>query len=145
MKTKLKLAGFKGVDAALGEIEKTATKKRLARKALIEGAAPFVSAYSRLAPFDKGGLRGSIKAGSVLSKAQRKRHIRKGPVEVFAGAGPLPQAHVEEFGSINQPAQPAARPAWASEKFNCLARTSNVLAAAIDQSAKRQRKRLAKK
>ncbi len=146
MKTRVKVAGLKNLEKSLAGLEKTATKRTVARKALKFGAEPFVDTYRRLAPYDEGHLRRGISVGITLSKRQRKMHRKKDPVEVFAGAenDVTATAVNQEFGNIRHGAQPAARPAWNSQKRNMLARIENVLEDEVDKAVNRQAKRKAK-
>ncbi|MEM7301916.1 MAG: HK97-gp10 family putative phage morphogenesis protein [Pseudomonadota bacterium] len=145
MKTKITVDGFRDVERALAGLEKEVSRRSVARSALKKGGAVFASTARRLSPIDDGALRRSIGVGTKLDKAARAGHVRKDPVEVFAGAGPVPQAVQQEFGNENHPAQPFMRPAWDSQKDWALAAIQNELEDATDRAIKRQVKRNAKK
>ena len=140
--TTVTVEGFRELDAALARLSKSAGKAAM-RKAGIKALEPIAEAARALAPNDPatGGydLAKSITVGTKLSKSQAKTHRRavrdnKATVEVFAGAGPLPQAVYTEFGTspfINggrfagsqNPGispQPFLRPAWDSGKMQVL-------------------------
>ena len=63
---------------------------------------------------------------------------------MFLGAGVLPQAHLQEFGSAKHGAQPFLRPAWDAEKKPTLDRISDLLAKNIDKAARSAARRAAK-
>jgi HK97 gp10 family phage protein len=68
----------------------------------------------------------------------------KASVEVFAGAGVIPHAHLQEFGTVNHGPQPFARPAWDSNKGRALETIRNDLGDEIAKAAKRLAKKAAK-
>lgn len=146
MKTRVKVEGLRNLEKSLAGLEKTATKRTVARKALKQGGELFASTYRRLAPVDEGDYRAGISVGTKLSRRQRKMHRKKDPVEVFAGAenDVTATAVNQEFGNIRHGAQPAARPAWNSQKHNMLARIENTLEDEIGKAVKREAKRKAK-
>lgn len=141
MKARMKLTGAIELKRALASIEKTATKRTIARNALKKGGEPIADTARRLAPFERGALRQSIGVGTKLTRRQRKAHWKKDPIEVFVGAGGLSQATQQEFGNVNHPAQPFMRPAWDSQKHNALARIENSLEDGIMKAIKRQTRR----
>lgn len=146
MKVKVTVSGFRDLEKSFGGIEKAVTRKSIARRALKQGAWPFVDTFKRFAPVDEGDYRENIDVGTRLSKRQRKQHKKLDPVEVFAGAtNEVPQAVQQEFGNVNHPAQPAARPAWDSQQHNMLAAIQNELEDEVAKAAKRQAKRKARK
>src|SRR5262245_33999006 len=96
------------------------TGKNILRRALIRAGKPIEVPAKRLAPELTGDLRISIDSSATLSSRQRGQHRKKSTVEVFVGAGPLPQAHLQEFGTAHQPAQPFLRPAWDANRMASL-------------------------
>ena len=150
MKLQVKLDGFKDLEKALAEIGKRTTAKAVARRALKKAAEPVAELASSLAPEgDTKTLRPSVAVGTKLSKRQARLHRKmfrndKAAVEMFAGAGPLPSAHQQEFGNENHAAQPFMRPAWDAEAMPTLDRLGNLMAAEIAANAKRAAKRAAK-
>ncbi len=73
-----------------------------------------VAARSRsYAPEDQGELKDSIAVSTKLSKRQKRRHrkVDRSDVEVFVGAGPFPQAHLQEIGTKDTPPRSYMRPA----------------------------------
>ena len=150
----MKVVGLKELDAALGEIGKAAAKAVLKRVGL-KALEPVADAARSIAPDDPetqgNDLRTSIGVGSKLSRNQareKKSAIKAGEekffVEVYAGAGPLPQAHLQEFGAKGDPPQPFMRPAWDGNKTRVLDTIKSDLGAEIMKTAKRQAARRAK-
>lgn len=152
MATTTRVEGLRELEKALGNLPK-AVGKRFLRNALKEMAKPIADDYRSQAPRDEGSLRDSIGVGTKLTRRQRSLHRRmfrddRASAEVFAGAGGLPQAHLKEFGTFKEPAQPALRPAWDSNKGNLIPAFSKKAWDQIDKRAKREARkaaRLAKK
>jgi HK97 gp10 family phage protein len=112
-----RVEGFKELDQAFNDLANTvgtsrATGKNVAKRALTQAAAPLERAVAAAAPVASGHLQTSITTGTRLSRRQSALSPKEVPVEVYVGAGPLPQAHMQEFGTHDQPAQPFFRPAW---------------------------------
>lgn len=121
MKTTIKLKGLKGLEDELMKI-KGSTAKNKVRRALRESGEPVARKMRSLAPVDDRDLVESIDVSTVLTRSQRRKH-KKGAfadVEVHVGAGGLPQAHLQEFGTYKEPAQPWARPAWSGLQMQVL-------------------------
>lgn len=132
--------GLKELDEALAELPR-ATGKNVAKRTLIKAAQPIADEWERLAPVRKGTYKRSISISQKLSRRQRSMHKKESTVEVFVGAGSLPQAHMSEFGTARQAPRPAARPAWDGNKHRSLEIIRNTLAEEIEKA----RARLAKK
>jgi len=143
----VRVEGLRELDQALGQLSKATGKnvlRRVGRKAL----EPVAEKARSLAPVDEGDLRDSIGVGTKLTTRQRKLHRRAGDrstVEVFAGAGGLPQATLREFGGDGSPAHPYLRPAWDSLKHRVLVSIKDMLGTEIEKSARRAARRAAKK
>lgn len=171
----VRVDGLKELDAALGELSKSAARGAL-RRALIKAAEPMRAAAERNAPVDTGALKRSIivtsridnRAGKAEyaavmrgggSKAQAVGALRdarraKGIGESFAEAfmGPAKggkrdaiKAMVQEFGSRKQGAQSYMRPAFDSEAQNVIDGIKDELSAEIDKTVRRARARAARK
>jgi hypothetical protein len=63
---------------------------------------------------------------------------------VFVGAGPLPQAHLQEFGRANQAPQPFLRPAVDANVDNVTKRFTDQLKVEVEKTAERARRKLAR-
>lgn len=141
----VKVEGLKVLDKALGELGKSAGKavlRRTAKKAL----QPFDKAWRAKAPHLTGALEESGGVGTKLTRRQaqanRKREGRSS-IEMFAGPND-PAAIPQEFGTVDQQAQPFMRPAWDATKDETLNIVKNELGGEIEKTAKRQAARKAK-
>lgn len=146
MKVSVSIEGFRELDAALGELPK-AIAKGVMRRVLSKAATPIAEAAARLAPEFSGELRDSIAASTKLSKRQARKNRKAGGrsyVEVYAGAGVLPQAHLREFGADHHAPEPFMRPAWDGGKDAALEGIKGDLAAEIDRAATRIAKKQAR-
>lgn len=121
MSETITVTGLKECGAALAKLP-LATSRAIQRDILTRRGQPIADTARELAPRDEGDLRESIRVGDKLSKRQAGLHHAVAPtdVEVFVGAGPLPQAHLQEFGTVNNAAQPFMRPAWDAAKQQIL-------------------------
>lgn len=149
MRTSFRVEGFSELDNALKELPK-ATGKNALRRAARKALEPVMEAARSMAPVDDGTLRNSLKVATKLSKRQASIHRKmvrddKASVEVYAGASALPQAHLSEFGTVNQAPQPFLRPAWDQNKDKVLDVMKTELGNEIEKAAKRLAKRAARK
>ncbi|MGR3593041.1 MAG: HK97-gp10 family putative phage morphogenesis protein [Limimaricola soesokkakensis] len=159
MSVTVKVEGLRELERNLAGLTKAAGKGAL-RRALRTAAEPMADIARQLAPDDEstGGydLRESIVVGTKLSRSQARKHRKmfrdnRSSVEMFMGAGPLPQAIFVEFGTdphINKgkfagsmhpgtPARPFIRPAWDQDKMAMLERLKVELRKEIDKSVQR--------
>jgi hypothetical protein len=116
MKTTVRIEGLRETEAALKQLPK-ATGKNVLRRVLREIGEPIAADAAASADQVSGDLARSFGVGTRLSPNQSALHKKmfkddKASVEMFVGAGPLPQAHLEEFGSIRNAPTPMLRPAW---------------------------------
>lgn len=135
-----RIEGLQECERALRELPK-ATGKNVLKRTLLKAAEPIAEAWGRLTPVFRGTLKKSVGAGTKLSRRQKAQHQKQSDVEVFVGAGPLPQAHMSEFGTAHQAPKPAGRPAWDNNKMKALESINSDLWAEIEKA----RARLAKK
>lgn len=149
------VSGLRELDAALGELPK-ASAKGVLRRVGLKSLQPIADDMRSGAPNDPdtgaNDLRSSVGVGTKLSPRQAKLNraaIKAGAdksfVEVYAGAGPLPQAHLTEFGSVNNKPVGWARRAWDSGKAQVLEAIKKDLGGEIIKTAKRVAKRAAAK
>jgi HK97 gp10 family phage protein len=155
MKTTVKVEGLRELDAALGELSKSAARAVLRRVGL-KALQPVAETARSLAPDDPAtsgnDLKSSIGVGTKLSPRQARlarSAVRKGEAdkhfaEVYAGAGPDPAAHNQEYGNIHHGAQPFMRPAWDQNKGKVLEIIKSDLGTEIEKSAKRAAARAAR-
>jgi len=135
----VRIKGLRELDKALGELPK-ATGKNVLRRVGRKNLEPFLLNAASRAPIDTMTLVESMGVSSKLSRRQRRLHRKatgKLTVELFAGAGSVPQAHLQEFGTVNQPPQPFMRPAWDSHKQDVLTGIRKDLWIEIKKSADR--------
>ena len=145
-----KVEGLKETEAALVgladefDLSRT-TARNVIIRALKDAGEPVRSDAEARAPTqDDGGkphLKPSIAISTKLSRRQKSEHKKESAVEVFIGAGPLPQAHLQEFGSSLHGAQPYLRPAWDSNRMAVL----NSIVSSLHNQIEKTRKRLARK
>lgn len=158
---KVRVEGLRELEAALKELPK-ATGKSVLRRVLLKRAAPIRDAAQSRAPRgETGHLQESAGAGTKLSPRQARLHRAetgggakmtgagwrsdpKSTVEVFVGFRSSAASIVQEFGSVDQPAQPFMRPAWDAGKGAALDGIAADLWAEIKKTAERRAKRLAK-
>lgn len=148
MSVSVKVEGFRELEKALSDLNQS-TAKGVVRRSLKKAAEPVAQRMRDMAPEDDGNLRNSIGISSKLSKRQKSQHRRMfgtspSAVEMFMGAGALPQAHLQEFGTFSQAPQPFARPAWNAGKEMVLVRLKGILGSEILKTAQRAARRAAK-
>ena len=149
MVTRVKVEGLKELDAALGELPKS-TAKAVLRRILKKAGQPIADTAEQLAPRDDGTLAESIGVSTKLTSRQRSQHRKmfkndKASVEMFVGAGGLPQAHIQEFGSENiVTPQPFMRPAWDQHQNEALEIIKTNLGDEIIAAAKRLARKAAR-
>lgn len=148
MSFEVKLEGFSELEAELDNLSKAAGKGVL-RRSLKKAAKPTAELMRTGAPERSGDLKESIAVSDKLSTREASQHRRmfrndRASVEMFVGAGPLPQAHVTEFGNEKQAPQPWARPAWDRDQKGMLDRLGKDLWSELQKSLARAARRAAK-
>ena len=150
MTATMRLEGFEGFERNLANLERLATRRAVARRALIKAAKPMAEIAQGMAPVgDTNTLAPSIMVGTRLSKRQASLHRKmfrndRAAVEVFIGAGPLSSAHTQEFGTVHHAPQPFMRPAWDRDHKALLQRLGELMAKEIDKAITRQARRAAR-
>jgi HK97 gp10 family phage protein len=153
---KVRIEGLSELETALAKLPK-ATGKAVLRRVLKNIAAPIAEHAERLAPLGSaeegdphpGQLKASIAVSTKLTRRQRSVHRKmfgsdRASVEMFVGAGGVPQAHLREFGSDGHPPQPFMRPAWDANRMPALDSVKSQLWSEIEKAAKRLAKKAAK-
>lgn len=138
-----RVSGLKELDRALKELP-SATAKNVVRRVLLKAAQPIADDMAARVHRRTGYLGDHIDTGTRLSKRQRSVSRKESEVEVYAGATSIPYAHLEEFGTIDTPAHPFARPSWEAGKHGALEDVKTGLAVEIDKTAKRAARKAAK-
>ena len=143
---RVKIEGLREVQEALKKLPKKATAKNVMRRVLKKRAQPFADTARDLVPVDKGALKDSIGVSTVLAKSQRRGFKKEGrdDVVVFVGAGPHPQASLQEFGTKDFRAQPYMRPAWDKHKNQTLDGIVGDMWDEIEKAAARAARKAAK-
>lgn len=137
--------GLDEVQVALRELP-DATSRNILRRVAKKVLQPIADRAAQLAPVDKGRLVRSIMVGDKLSRRQKSQFKKDDPNDVvmFVGAGAVPQAHMQEFGTVDLDPQPFMRPAWDGGKDAMLEEIKRDLWAEIDKAAKRRARKAAK-
>ena len=166
MTVTMELSGFDEMEEALEQLSK-ASGKNVLRRALKAAAEPMADLARSLAPNDPstGGfdLQKSITVGSRLSRREKSEHRRmfrndRASVEMFVGAGPLPQAVYSEFGTaphVNKglfagtmnpgvAPQPFMRPAWDQDHKALLDRLGKEIWVEIEKAMARAERKAAR-
>lgn len=142
---KITIEGLDEIQEALRKLPDS-TAKGVIRRVLKSRAQPIADHARQLVPVDEGHLRNSIRVGTKLTRRQKRAHVKRDPsdVEMFIGAGPHPQAHMQEFGTSQHGAQPYLRPAWDAGKMRLLEGIKDDMWKEIRKTAERRAKRAAK-
>lgn len=149
MTVTINLQGFRELEREFAKLEKLATRRSVARRALKKAAQPMADLAASMAPSDDGDLKASIAVSTKLSSRQAGVHRRmfrndRASVEMFVGAGPLPSAHTQEFGTVHHAPQPFMRPAFDQDHINLLRRLGDEMAKEIDKAVTRAARRAAR-
>lgn len=142
-----KIEGLKDLEKAFEELANVNQRKASARRAMKKAAQPMADQAQRLAPRDSGDLGESVKIGTRLSKRQSAKHRKIGgraAVEMFVGAGPLPSAHLQEFGTEHSAPQPFMRPALDGNARGYLDTIAKELWADLRKTVERAERKAAK-
>ena len=150
----IRIDGLKELDRALTEM-KTATARGVVRRTLMKALQPMAEAASGFAPDDPRtpapDLHRAIKIGDTLKAGRsittKGFGFKDGQVTVWMGPTKegYPQAMMQEFGTVNQPAQPYMRPAWDEGKAQLLENVKTGLGVEIAKVAERAARKAAKK
>jgi hypothetical protein len=145
MSAKMTFQGGRELDRALALLEKAATRKTTARRALKQAAEPIHSAYQANTIVATGALLDNEIIGTRLNRRQAGLNRRMGKAEVEIHVGTADPAGIQqEFGNVNQTAAPALRPAWDREGMRSMDRIGEFMWPEIEKATARQAKRKAK-
>jgi len=144
----VKVEGLRELDAALGELGKSAARGVL-RRTGIKALEPFDKRWRELAPRGEGNLADSGGIGTRLTKRQaslnRRAQRQNGRDFVEVHAGPNnPAAVPQEFGTVDHGPQSFARPAWDQTKNQVLEIVKTESWAQVKKTADRQARRAAR-
>jgi HK97 gp10 family phage protein len=119
-----------------------ATAKNTIKRALLFAVQPVEQSAEAMVKVRSGHLQASITSGTKLSRRQKSKRSKMAPVEVFVGAGPLPQAHMEEFGTAHSAPHPFLRPAVDRNLNAVRTRFSDQLKIEVEKTAARTRRKI---
>lgn len=168
----IRIEGLAELDAALGQLPKTMARSTL-RRVLKRAGEPIAETARQLCPvsdIDHKHLRDTIAVSprikNNVGKAEFARAMRAGLgneaavaalrgarraaagqgsfAAMYVGPGPMPHAHLVEFGSIHNAPQPFMRPAWDQKKGEALEIIKRDLWTEIEKSANRYANKLLK-
>lgn len=163
MKFSAKVEGLKDLDAALGELGKSAGTAVL-RRVLKKAAQPIYETAKALAPeraadapkayFKRDGkeverrpgtLHALVQAGTRLSRRQASAARREGKnsAEYYVGTRDR-VGRLVEFGTSRTPAHPFLRPAWDQHAPDALGIIREELGGEIEKAAQRAAKKAAR-
>ncbi len=167
----MSVEGLSGLQEALDQLPR-ATQKNILKRVLLKRAKPLVERAKALVPVDSGGLKESIKAVAEASsgggagkrafheaKKQGKSDKDAGKAAraasraaasdlsatVVVGPDKRPNAHMVEYGSINNAAKPYMRPAFDASVTEILDGIGKDIGDEIKRAVERRAKRAEKK
>lgn len=143
-RVRFRVEGLKECEEALKALP-FATSKNVLRRALRKAAEPVASSAKQRVRKRTGKLGVSISVGTKLSKRQRKAaNETKTGVEVYVGAGPLPHAHMLEFGTSRQAPQPFLREAVDANGKRVIETFRDEIRAEVAKAMKRHERKAAR-
>ena len=143
MVARMEFCGGRELEKALAQLDKAASRKSTARRALKKAAAPIHRAYQSNTVVATGTLLSNEVIGTRLNRRQAalNRKLGKSEVEIHIGTSD-PAGIQQEFGNVHQAAAPALRPAYDAEGGErALTRIGDEMWLEIEKSADRQAKR----
>ena len=137
------IEGLSDVDAMLGDLKK-ATGRNVMRRVALKALQPIAEDTRQRAPDDPrtGGM--DLKNSITATTKKPKGHRKEAEVEAYAGAGPVPHAHLQEFGTVNHGPQPFARPAWDAGKDQIIPGLAEDFRVEIDKATQRAARKAAR-
>jgi HK97 gp10 family phage protein len=143
MRVTFKVEGLKECEEALNALP-LATTKNVLKRAMMAAAQPVVATAAARVKKRTGKLGRSITVSTKLSRRQRRATPKDSSVEVYVGAGPLPHAHMLEFGTVHSAPEPFLRPAIDAQGMQVLKIFRDDLKAEIDKAMQRQARKAAR-
>jgi HK97 gp10 family phage protein len=145
-KVTVKVEGLREAQEALRSMLPDRTARNVMRRVLKKRALPIRDRAKALAPHRKGKLKSKIEVTGKLHKNQRKDYKKqhKDDVELFVAAGPLPWAHMMEYGTMNVSPKPYIRPAWDQVKHTILPNIAHDMWDEIEKAVARAARKAAR-
>jgi hypothetical protein len=146
MAARMTFKGGRELEKALAELDKAATRKATSRRALKKAAEPIHRAYQVNTTVVTGVLLENEVVGTRLNRRQAAMNRKMGKSEVEIHIGTADPAGIQqEFGNVNQAANPALQPAYDAEGGDrALDRIGAEMWVDIGKTAARQAKRSAR-
>lgn len=129
------LEGMKELNKALKQLPDK-LQERAIKNAMADGARAIRDEAKRRAPVDDGDLRDSIVVSRTVQVKGRRQSVKGGVVIGIKGA-PRFYAHIAEFGTSRQTAQPFLRPAFDAKQEEALKRIGPKLGKEIEKQARK--------
>ena len=144
-RTKVRLEGFRELEAALAQLPK-ATGKNVLKRTLLKAANPIEEGAAANAPSLTGHLKRDVSSGTRLTRRQaaQARRAGKSYQEVHVGVAD-PAGVQNEFGNEHQAPQPFLRPAWDANREDALGTIKTELGQEIDRAAARLARKAARR
>lgn len=142
----VKIEGLRELERALVELPKTTARNTL-RRVLISASRDVEHDMEAGAPVDTGYTSRSVATSPTLNPRQRReiaREDRNDFAVIYIGSRRGSAAHLQEFGTVSQAAQPYMRPAWDSNKAKVLENIKRDLGDEIEKSAARLARKAAR-
>ena len=150
----VEVLGLRELEQAFDELEKVATRKGAARRALKAAGEPILVMARSLAPDDPRtsaplDLTDSLAMSSRQKSGRATKYRKESKGEVVIHIGPTkegyPQAWMQEFGTVHHAAVGYMRRSWDAEGgVKAVKRIASTLGPEIEKSAARQARRKAK-
>lgn len=135
MATKMRITGAAEIAALLKQMPDRVSQ-RVVENALRAGARVIAAEARENVPVDTGELRDSITV--AVSKWEGRRRKRdEGVVFVGFKSPASRRAHLTEFGTVNQPAQPFMRPALDAKGAEAVERIGKIMGNGVEREAAR--------
>ncbi len=136
MPAKMRIEGFDEMDRNLAKVGTMPRGERL-KEIGIKALQPVADTARGLVRQRSGQLARSIRVGDTLNPAQAAvAKPEPDTIELYVGAGALPQAITEEFGTVHEEGHPFMRPSWDSNVGEVIARLQQGASAALRDTIK---------
>jgi HK97 gp10 family phage protein len=146
-KVVVEVEGLREAQEALRSMLPDRTARNVMRRVLKKRATPIRNKAKSLAPYRRGKLKSRIEITGKLHKGQRSSYRKQHPddVELFVAAGPLPWAHMMEYGTKDVKPHPYMRPAWDQVRHTILQHVAKDMWDEIEKALARMARKAARK
>lgn len=145
MEVTVKIEGLAEIETVLRRLPDSTVKNVLRRVERVR-LQDFADSARAMVPILSGNLKRSIIVSTRLSRRQKSLHRKQSQddVEMYAGAGPYPHAHMVEFGSKHNKPHPYLQAAWEQERNRMLELIKDDLWREIEKTIARFARKAAK-